>query len=197
MLKRINEALPGLVVSILLYGVMVELIGVWFVKDRIAYSIGVWFGIAVAVGMAINLATVIFDSVTMGDTAHATRRIVTKSILRYVVVVILFVLFGYFQWGNLIAAFLGLLGLKIGAYLQPLWEKVKEGGDYMNEGILLASDIDFMIHGIFKVKVFGQEVWITDSHACILIVMAVMVIFAVIANRKLKHATENRILFRI
>ena len=35
MLKRINEALPGLVVSILLYGVMVELIGVWFVKDRI------------------------------------------------------------------------------------------------------------------------------------------------------------------
>ena len=112
MLKRINEALPGLVVSFLLYGVMVELIGVWF-------------GIAVAVGMAINLATVIFDSVTMGDTAHATRRIVTKSILRYVVVVILFVLFGYFQWGNLIAAFLGLLGLKIGAYLQPLWEKVK------------------------------------------------------------------------
>lgn len=112
MLKRINEALPGLVVSILLYGVIVELIGVWF-------------GIAIAVGMAINLATVIFDSVTMGDTAHATRRIVTKSILRYVVVVILFVLFGYFQWGNLIAAFLGLLGLKIGAYLQPLWEKVK------------------------------------------------------------------------
>ena len=72
MLKRINEALPGLVVSILLYGVMVELIGVWFVKDRIAYSIGVWFGIAVAVGMAINLATVIFDSVTMGDT-HMRR----------------------------------------------------------------------------------------------------------------------------
>ena len=125
MLKRINEALPGLVVSILLYGVIVELIGVWFVKDRIAYSIGVWFGIAIAVGMAINLATVIFDSVTMGDTAHATRRIVSNSILRYVVVVILFVLFGYFQWGNLIAAFLGLLGLKIGAYLQPLWEKVK------------------------------------------------------------------------
>ena len=34
-------------------------------------------------------------------------------------------------------------------------------------------------------------IWITDSHACILIVMAVMVIFAVIANRKLKHATEK------
>ena len=97
---------------------------IWLETDTLGLG-GVWFGIAIAVGMAINLATVIFDSVTMGDTAHATRRIVTKSILRYVVVVILFVLFGYFQWGNLIAAFLGLLGLKIGAYLQPLWEKVK------------------------------------------------------------------------
>ena len=136
MLKRINEALPGLVVSILLYGVIVELIGVWF-------------GIAIAVGMAINLATVIFDSVTMGDTAHATRRIVTKSILRYVVVVILFVLFGYFQWGNLIAAFLGLLGLKIGAYLQPLWEKVKgrmglyECGDFTGVGYRLYDSWNF------------------------------------------------------
>lgn len=56
MLKRINEALPGLVVSILLYGVMVELIGVWFVKDRIAYSIGVWFGIAIECGHYENLS---------------------------------------------------------------------------------------------------------------------------------------------
>lgn len=124
MLKRINEALPGLVVSILLYGAAVELIGIWFVKDKIAYSIGVAFGIAVAVGMAIHLATVIFDSVTLMDRAHASRRIVAKSVLRYVVVVVLFVIFAYFRLGNLIAAFFGLLGLKIGAYLQPFLEKL-------------------------------------------------------------------------
>ena len=47
-----------------------------------------------------------------------------------------------------------------------------------------------MIHGIFSIKVFGQEVWITTSHACILIVMAIMVIFAIVANRKLKKAKE-------
>jgi F-type H+-transporting ATPase subunit a len=61
----------------------------------------------------------------------------------------------------------------------------------LNQGILLSDDIDFMIHGIFSLKVFGQEVWITDSHACILIVMAVLLIFAVIANRKIKNATDN------
>uniref|UniRef100_UPI0040574561 F0F1 ATP synthase subunit A n=1 Tax=Agathobacter sp. TaxID=2021311 RepID=UPI0040574561 len=53
-----------------------------------------------------------------------------------------------------------------------------------------ADNIDFMIHGIIPVEFFGQQVWITTSHACILIVMAIMLIFAIIANRKLKNATE-------
>ena len=62
----------------------------------------------------------------------------------------------------------------------------------MNQAILMsgADNIDFMIHGIIPVQFFGQQVWITTSHACILIVMAIMVIFAIFANRKLKNATE-------
>lgn len=47
-----------------------------------------------------------------------------------------------------------------------------------------------MIHGIFSFHLFGQEIWITTSHVCILIVMAVILIFAIAANRKLAHASE-------
>ena len=123
MLRRINDALPRLVATILLYGVVIELAGVWFVEDKISYSIGLWYGVAIAVGLAINLAMVIFDAVTLGDSEHANRRIIAKSILRYVVVVILFFILGYFNFGNLFTALLGVLGLKISAYLQPLGEK--------------------------------------------------------------------------
>ncbi|MCI7106707.1 MAG: hypothetical protein PUA77_03185 [Lachnospiraceae bacterium] len=126
MLRRINEALPGLVAGIIGYGVVIQLTGVWFVSDKLGYSIGLWFGIAVAVGLAINIATVIFDSVVMGDSKQANRRIIAKSVLRYVVVVILFFILGYFQFGNLFTAFLGVLGLKISAYLQPLFGKVSD-----------------------------------------------------------------------
>jgi hypothetical protein len=124
MLRRINSALPGLVAGILIYGVVVQLVGVWFVSDKLSYSIGLWFGIAVAVGLAINIATVIFDAVTMdtGD-KHANRRIIAKSVLRYVVVVILFFILGYSKLGNLFSALLGILGLKISAYLQPTLKK--------------------------------------------------------------------------
>ena len=63
----------------------------------------------------------------------------------------------------------------------------------MNEAILMsasADNIDFMIHGLYSFELFGQEVWITTSHVCIAIVMMVLVIFSIIANRKLAHATE-------
>ena len=42
----------------------------------------------------------------------------------------------------------------------------------MTNGILLngSADIDFMIHGVFPYQFFGQTVWITTTHICLLIV---------------------------
>ena len=62
----------------------------------------------------------------------------------------------------------------------------------MQIGPLLSSadNIDFMIHGLFKYSFFGHEVWITTSHVCILIVMLIIIIFAIAANRAMKKATE-------
>ena len=63
----------------------------------------------------------------------------------------------------------------------------------MNNEILMSSgagDIDFMIHGIFSYKLFGQTLWITTSHVCILIVLLLLVAFALAANRAMKHAKE-------
>ncbi len=126
MLRRINGALPGLVAGIIGYGVVVQLAGVWFVSDKLGYSIGLWYGIAIAVWLAINIATVIFDSVVMGDSKQASCIIIAKSVLRYVVVVILLFLLGYFRFGNLFTAFAGVLGLKVSAYLQPLFGKISD-----------------------------------------------------------------------
>ena len=62
----------------------------------------------------------------------------------------------------------------------------------MEQGILLAADseVDFMIHGLFSYEIFGQTVWITTSHVCILLVMLLLVGFAYAANRKIKKATD-------
>ena len=124
MLKRINEGLPGLIAGILLYGIIVQFTGVWFVEERMAYSIGLWYGIAIAIGMAIHMAYVIYDAVIFYGEEKANTRVAAKSVLRFFVVAILFGILSYFNLGNLFAAFIGVMGLKVSAYLQPLFQKV-------------------------------------------------------------------------
>ncbi len=65
----------------------------------------------------------IFDSVTIYGEENANRRIIMKSVMRYAVVVILFFILGYFKFGSLYTALIGILGLKVSAYVQPLFQK--------------------------------------------------------------------------
>lgn len=123
MLRRINDALPGLVLGIILYGILLQVTGVWFVPDKLGYTIGLWYGIGIAVAMAINMATMIYDSIYEDTGKQANTRVIAKSMFRYIVVVILFSILGYFHFGNLFMAFFGVMGLKISAYLQPLLRK--------------------------------------------------------------------------
>lgn len=124
MLRRINDALPGLVLGIVIYGIVVELVGVWFVEDKLRYSIGLLIGISVAIGLAINIAQVIRDAVEIYGADGARNRLIVKSVLRYLVVVVIFFVMMKFNLGNLVTAFIGVLGLKVSAYLQPFAHKV-------------------------------------------------------------------------
>ena len=124
MLKRLNDALPELVLGIILYGVVIELAGVWFVTDKLRYSTGLFIGILLAAGMAINMAVVLQDAVDLYGGEHAQGKIIAKSILRYLIVVIVFFVMMKFELGNLFSAFIGVLGLKVAAYMQPLTHKL-------------------------------------------------------------------------
>ncbi|MBR6380401.1 MAG: F0F1 ATP synthase subunit A [Lachnospiraceae bacterium] len=62
----------------------------------------------------------------------------------------------------------------------------------MTYGLLLSADsVDFMVHGIFSYSFFGHEVWITTTHVSILMVMLILTVFAIIAGKKFKAATET------
>jgi F-type H+-transporting ATPase subunit a len=62
----------------------------------------------------------------------------------------------------------------------------------MKLGILMTqkSNIDIMVHGIFKYDFFGHEVWITTTHVCLLIVMFILMGFALSVNYALHKQQE-------
>ena len=120
--RRLNEALPGLLLGILIYGGLVELIGVWFASDKLLFTTGLLIGIACALGMAVHLAVVLDETVR---TQNASPKMIKlKSVLRYLVVVAVFFVMMWLHLGNLISAFIGVLGLKASAYAQPLLHKL-------------------------------------------------------------------------
>ncbi len=133
-LKRLNDALPGLVVGIIIYGALCEMVSVWFVHNRLTWSVGLFAGVLCAVFMAVHIALVIDDSVRFGT---GTRMLAVKSVLRYMAVAVVFFALAISGIGDVVAAFIGVMGLKIAAYAQPkidqIFFKKRTGKDIHNE----------------------------------------------------------------
>ncbi len=60
----------------------------------------------------------------------------------------------------------------------------------MWQGISLSVQDAFMIKGIFSYEVLGNTVWITTTHVSLLIVMLLLLAFAIVGNRAIRHKTE-------
>lgn len=61
----------------------------------------------------------------------------------------------------------------------------------MGQGIVLsgAANLDFMVHGVFSYELFGQTVWITTTHVCLLIVLLTLFIFSCAVKATMKKAS--------
>ena len=59
--------------------------------------------------------------------------------------------------------------------------------------MILASgqNVDFMIHGLKKIELFGQELWITTTHVSVLVIMGVIILVACIIRANLKGPDEK------
>ncbi len=131
-LKKMNPALPMLLITILVYGVLVELIGMWFVEDKLRYSTGLLIGIGLAIFLSISIATSIFDVLDVRSKKDQVK-ISLKAVLRYVIVAIISIAMGYFKFGNIWTWFIGVMGLKVAALMQPLIHKVFNGKELIDD----------------------------------------------------------------
>lgn len=53
----------------------------------------------------------------------------------------------------------------------------------------MGQEVDFMIHGYYKLNFFGSEVYITTTHVCLLIVCLALVVLGLAVRHKMKHAS--------
>lgn len=122
-LNGLSDVLPDLLIGILLYGVVCEAVGLIFVKDRLFYSIGLLIGILCAMGMAVHMAWSLNRALDLGESG-AVKKMQLHNLLRYGIVVVVIFALWLSGIGNPVVAFLGIMGLKVAAYLQPFTHKL-------------------------------------------------------------------------
>lgn len=122
-LGQLNTALPGLLLGIVLFGVLCQIVGIFFVADKAGYSIGLWIGVVTACFMAFHMAWSL-DRAVEKDVKGAQATVTRHNIIRYLAVVVILGILMVTRLGNPLSAFLGIIGLKASAYMQPLFEKM-------------------------------------------------------------------------
>ncbi len=122
-LTQLSDVLPDLWVGILLYGVLCEIVGLIFVEDKMFYSVGLVVGVICALFMATHMAWSLRGALDLGEEG-AVKKMQFHNILRYAIIVVIFFLLLFTNLGNPLSAFLGVMGLKVAAYLQPITHKI-------------------------------------------------------------------------
>lgn len=122
-LKRINAALPDLMCGIGFFGILAEIVGVWFAGDKWNYTASLWLGILFAELMAYHMAWTLNIAVDIGR-GNAEKMMKKQNLLRYAVLLIAFGIILLTGWINPLFTFLGIMGLKVGAYIQPFTHKL-------------------------------------------------------------------------
>ncbi len=126
---KIDRTLAYMLIGILAFGILCQLAIVWFVSKKLLFTVGLWVGIATACVYAYHLWWSLERNLTVNadNEKGATVFSLKHSILRYLGVML--VLAGLWFMGGItamLAGFLGVMGAKVGAYLQPLILKLTD-----------------------------------------------------------------------
>lgn len=126
--EKINETVFELWTGILIWGAVCQIIPVWFVSDKIGYSLGLWTGILLAGASAYHMWWALDRG--LDDEGSAQGYIRKQGLIRYAVILAVFAVLMLTDAANPLSAFLGIMGLKAGAYLQPFLHKRLHTGSF-------------------------------------------------------------------
>lgn len=118
MKKKIDPTLFELALGIFLYGIIFEVVLLFFSRNP-AYSLGLWIGVILAIAGAVHMWWSLDRGLDM-DQKDAVKSMGVNNIIRYLILVIVMAILIYTEFANPIFTFCGYMGMKLSAYFNPL-----------------------------------------------------------------------------
>ncbi len=115
-----SSVLKELILGTLLFGIVVALLGVWWLEDKKMFLTGLIIGIAVSIWRAIHMQSTL-EKVLDFEEKTAQTKMAVAYFIRLLAIIIVLALMVEMELGNtaILMCFVGLFGLKAGAMLQP------------------------------------------------------------------------------
>lgn len=118
-----NAVLEELLIGIAAAGMIFQVTVIWLVKNKLSYTIGLWIGVLLAAFLARHMWKTLNGALDL-EAAGAEKAMRKQSIIRYGIVTAVLGVLMCSEMGSPLAAFLGVMTLKVAAYLQPFTHKV-------------------------------------------------------------------------
>ncbi len=123
-MDKVKDTLIELFIGIGIYFVIAEIVGLVFVENKLTYTAGLVLGTIGAMLLSIHMYYTLNKGLDM-DKDAATKYIKNNSFIRLGIMLLILLVGRVITYISFLAVFIGLLGLKIGAFMQPLVNKFR------------------------------------------------------------------------
>lgn len=114
-----NRTLQELLIGITVYSILVEALLLIFTKNKFYNSIGLITGAVISLICAVHMAWGI-DIAVMLDEKSSIAITRKYTVIRYLIMCVALGVIGVMDLGSPVTLIFGFLGLKMGAYLNPI-----------------------------------------------------------------------------
>ena len=121
--KTDNTVLKDMIIIMLLYGINAQIVCLIIPGDHLRMTAGLWIGVAEGVFMVIHMKNSLDEALDYGE-QEAQKYMQKSYAIRYLAVVVIFMAACWLQIANVLTLFVGIMSLKLAAYLQPFMHKL-------------------------------------------------------------------------
>ena len=127
---RLNDTGIELIIGDMVYYIIGQIIILIFTDRKLYCSVGFIIGLMISLFMIINMTIAMEQAMCLNEHG-ADKHIRKTTAVRMIIVFVLLVLAGITDIGNIVATVVGMMALKVSAYIQPFTHiflnKLKEG----------------------------------------------------------------------
>ncbi len=124
-----DNVLKELILGTIFFGIVVALIGIWWVDEKRLFLLGLSIGIMLSVWRAVHIQRSLMVLLDCAEKQAQSKMIVSYATRTLAIFVVLGMMI-YMDMGTMsvLMCFVGLFGLKAGAWMQPYTHRVLQRG---------------------------------------------------------------------